>query len=298
MLATQIWSWLTYTAYILDWAAGRLFLMDPIVCWNSSTNSTLLISSNTSRRKKVRNENRSVDWTNFLHPNWTFRCLFYNMLGLFAVVFLCSFTGLLIFAKYYDCDPVSAISPDGTTVYQLTYSKEDFHIRLIHIDRECLRSNSSIFCHGRFGKVSYITWHSTSWTHFRYIKVPIVVWKNLAQWQYFLFLSSVSSSLNALPAIIVEDYIKPFKPGLSSLKLGYLSKIISAVGGMLSFCLIFVIAAVGNILPVRVDKAIETFSINFSLIHQSLPVYFTALSLDRLLVCTRWVCSFHGQTIW
>lgn len=38
------------------------------------------------------------------------------MLGLFAVVFLCSFTGLLIFAKYYDCDPVTAVSPDGTKV--------------------------------------------------------------------------------------------------------------------------------------------------------------------------------------
>lgn len=63
--------------------------------------------------------------------------------------------------------------------------------------------------------------------------------------------SSVSASLNALPAIIVEDYIKPFKPGLSDLKLGYISKIISAVGGMLSFALIFVIASVGNILPVR-----------------------------------------------
>lgn len=60
----------------------------------------------------------------------------------------------------------------------------------------------------------------------------------------------MSSSLNALPAIIVEDYIKPFKPGLSALKLGYLSKIISGVGGLLSFSLIFVIAAVGNILPV------------------------------------------------
>lgn len=67
----------------------------------------------------------------------------------------------------------------------------------------------------------------------------------------FLLLSSVSSSLNALPAIIVEDYVKPFHPGLSAMKLGYISKVITAVGGMVSFTLIFVIAAVGNILPVR-----------------------------------------------
>lgn len=67
-----------------------------------------------------------------------------------------------------------------------------------------------------------------------------------------LFFSSVSSSLNALPAIIVEDYVKPYKPGLSDIKLGYISKVITAVGGMISFCIIFVIAAVGNILPVRI----------------------------------------------
>lgn len=62
--------------------------------------------------------------------------------------------------------------------------------------------------------------------------------------------SSVSSALNALPAIIVEDYVKPFKPELSDMKLGVISKLISAIGGLLSFSLIFVVAAVGNILPV------------------------------------------------
>jgi len=54
-----------------------------------------------------------------------------------------------------------------------------------------------------------------------------------------------------LPAIIVEDYVKPWHPGLSDLKLGYISKIISLVAGLISFCVIFIIASVGNILPVR-----------------------------------------------
>lgn len=64
--------------------------------------------------------------------------------------------------------------------------------------------------------------------------------------------SSVSSALNALPAIIIEDYVKPYRPGLSDIKLGYLSKIISLVGGLVSFALIFVIALIGNVLPVRI----------------------------------------------
>lgn len=95
----------------------------------------------------------------------------------------------------------------------------------------------------------------------------------------------MSASLNALPAIIVEDYIKPFKPGLSELKLGYISKIISAVGGMVSFTLIFVIASVGNILPVRIEPHMLVY-FTFISFH-SLPVYFTELSLGRLSVCSR-----------
>jgi len=63
--------------------------------------------------------------------------------------------------------------------------------------------------------------------------------------------SSVSSALNALPCIIIEDCVKPLKPGLSDVRLGYISKIISLVGGLISFSLIFIVAAVGNILPVR-----------------------------------------------
>jgi hypothetical protein len=60
--------------------------------------------------------------------------------------------------------------------------------------------------------------------------------------------------LNALPAIIVEDYVKPYRPDLSDIKLGYISKIISAVGGLISFGALFLVAAVGNILPVTTSK--------------------------------------------
>jgi len=61
----------------------------------------------------------------------------------------------------------------------------------------------------------------------------------------------VSSALNALPAIIVEDFVKPYRPGMTDVELGRASKIISLVGGIISFTLIFAIAAIGNILPVR-----------------------------------------------
>lgn len=64
-------------------------------------------------------------------------------------------------------------------------------------------------------------------------------------------LSTVSSALNSLAAVVTEDYVKKYKPNLSEVKLGLVSKIVSLVGGIISFALLFAIAAVGNILPVR-----------------------------------------------
>jgi hypothetical protein len=47
-----------------------------------------------------------------------------------------------------------------------------------------------------------------------------------------LLTSSVSSALKALPAIIVEEYVKPMNSNLSNVQLGYVSKVISAGYGM------------------------------------------------------------------
>jgi hypothetical protein len=60
----------------------------------------------------------------------------------------------------------------------------------------------------------------------------------------------VSSSLDSLQGIIVEEYVKRMKLNLSSVQLGYVSKLVSAVCWLVSFCIIFIIADVGNILPV------------------------------------------------
>jgi len=125
---------------------------------------------------------------------------------------MCSLIGLVIFAKYYDCDPVSAVSPLGSPVVRSA-------VQLL-----------PLFVMDVLGK---------------YPGLPGLLLAGLTAGS----LSSVSSALNALPAIIVEDYVKTYRPNLSAVKFGYISKIISGVGGLISFCLIFVIASVGNILP-------------------------------------------------
>jgi hypothetical protein len=60
----------------------------------------------------------------------------------------------------------------------------------------------------------------------------------------------VSSALDSLQGIIVEEYVKRMTLNLSNVQLGYVSKLVSAVCWLVSFCIIFIIADVGNIFPV------------------------------------------------
>lgn len=62
--------------------------------------------------------------------------------------------------------------------------------------------------------------------------------------------STVSSALNSLTAILVEDYVKMFRPGLDQIKLGYISKIVSTVSGLIAFGLVFVIAVVNETIQI------------------------------------------------
>ncbi|OXA58926.1 Sodium-coupled monocarboxylate transporter 1 [Folsomia candida] len=63
-------------------------------------------------------------------------------------------------------------------------------------------------------------------------------------------LSSVSSALNALSAIITEDYVKKWRPNYKDAQLARISKIVSVVGGILSFAFVFVAELMGDIFPI------------------------------------------------
>ncbi|KAJ6648014.1 Sodium-coupled monocarboxylate transporter 1, partial [Pseudolycoriella hygida] len=54
-------------------------------------------------------------------------------------------------------------------------------------------------------------------------------------------LSTVSSCLNSLTALITEDFVKKYRPEWDEIKLGYVSKIISTVTGLIAFALVFVV---------------------------------------------------------
>ncbi|CAL8109656.1 unnamed protein product [Orchesella dallaii] len=66
-------------------------------------------------------------------------------------------------------------------------------------------------------------------------------------------LSSVSSCLNAMAAILVEDYIIKYKPDMSESLLFNLSRLICVLTGVVSFAFIFVVRLMGEIFPAAVS---------------------------------------------
>ncbi|CAG7709868.1 unnamed protein product, partial [Allacma fusca] len=132
------------------------------------------------------------------------RALLINMIGLYITIGLCFTAGLVIFARYHDCDPVTRKTVD--TADQL------LPLFVMDVLGE-YRGLPGIFVAG-------ITSAS---------------------------LSSVSSGLNALAAIITEDYIKKWVPDISDSRLSTIAKIISVVCGLLSFGFIFAAEQMGNV---------------------------------------------------
>ncbi|CAL8112701.1 unnamed protein product [Orchesella dallaii] len=132
--------------------------------------------------------------------------LLFSLIGLVCVQAPSFFLGLVIYAKYQDCDPISVDAVGSSD--QLV----------------------PLFVMDVLGDIPGL---------------PGLMVAGLTCGS----LSSVSSALNAIPAIIVEDYVKPNYPNLSDVRLGYLSKLISGVAGLISFALIFVIAGIGSVVP-------------------------------------------------
>lgn len=75
--------------------------------------------------------------------------------------------------------------------------------------------------------------------------------------------STLSTVLNALGLIILEDFVRPFYPNLSDLKATRISKTISVTCGLVCFGLVFVISNVKTILDVRINHSTHFFLLLF-----------------------------------
>ncbi|XP_045600689.1 sodium-coupled monocarboxylate transporter 2 [Procambarus clarkii] len=132
--------------------------------------------------------------------------LWVNLVGLFVLMITCSFGGMVVYAKYYDCDPIRAgVVTKGDQLF------------------------------------------------------PLFVMDTLGQWKGLpgLFvagifagaLSTVSSGLNSLAAIVLEDFIKSgCYPGISDTASTWVSRGLCVFFGLITFALVFVAEQLGNIL--------------------------------------------------
>lgn len=67
------------------------------------------------------------------------------------------------------------------------------------------------------------------------------------------FNSSVSSALNAMSAIVVEDYVLKLRPDMNDKVLFHVSRAVSVITGCISFSFIFVVRLMGDIFPAAVS---------------------------------------------
>jgi len=129
-----------------------------------------------------------------------------NCIGLFVLATICGYAGLVIYAKYYLCDPLS--SKSVSTADQL------FPLFVMDTMGD-LKGVPGLFVAGIFSGA----------------------------------LSTVSSGINSLAAVTVEDFIKPFSSkGVSSEWQAKMSKFLAIGFGLLSFALVFVAEQLGDIL--------------------------------------------------
>ncbi|XP_069191853.1 sodium-coupled monocarboxylate transporter 2 [Procambarus clarkii] len=132
--------------------------------------------------------------------------LWINLVGLFVLTITCCFGGMVVYAKYYDCDPVRA---------------------------------------GVVTKADQL--------------FPLFVMDTLGQWKglpgmfvagiFAGALSTISSGLNALAAIVLEDFVRSgCYPGISDNASTLVSRGLCIVFGLITFALVFVAEQLGNIL--------------------------------------------------
>lgn len=131
--------------------------------------------------------------------------LWINLVGLFVLMISCAFGGMVVYAKYFDCDPIS----------QGTVEKGDQLFPLFVMDTLGLwRGLPGLFVSGIFSGA----------------------------------LSTVSSGMNSLAAIVLEDFVKAKYPNISEKRSTITSKVLSVFFGVLTFALVFVAEQLGNVL--------------------------------------------------
>ncbi|KAL4716542.1 hypothetical protein ACJJTC_010206 [Scirpophaga incertulas] len=130
--------------------------------------------------------------------------------GVTLIILICAYSGLLAFARYYDCDPLNS---------KLALAKDQL--------------------------------------------LPLLVMDVLAEWKgmpgifvagvFSAALSSLSTGLNSMAAVVLEDFWKPFFKKLTHRETQILIRAVVVVLGILCVALVFVVEMLGSVLQLTMS---------------------------------------------
>ena len=139
------------------------------------------------------------------------------VIGVTIMIFLCVYNGLLLFATYHDCDPLTT---------KLAKAKDQLMPLLVMEILKDLPGLPGLFIAGVFSAA----------------------------------LSSLSTGLNAMSAVVLEDFCKPFmKNEISESMSKYIMRGTVLVLGVLSVCLVYVVQHMGAVLQLSMSVPTACF---------------------------------------
>lgn len=140
-----------------------------------------------------------------IRAHWLF------LLGTLALVLSCSYCGLLIYATYHDCDPLTT---------KLAKAKDQLLPLLVMRLFGDFPGLPGLFVSGVFSAA----------------------------------LSSLSTGLNSMSAVILEDFVKPqMKQPLTEKQTHYVMRFVVAIFGGICVCLVFLVEKLGAVLQLSIS---------------------------------------------
>lgn len=145
------------------------------------------------------------------------KALILYVIGVTVLLSFCCYNGLLIYATYYDCDPLTT---------KLAKAKDQLVPLLVMDILGEYSGLPGLFVAGVFSAA----------------------------------LSSLSTGLNSLAAIVLEDFYKPFaKRQLSETETAYLMRATVVICGSIAVALVFVVERLGAVLQLSMTLGSVTF---------------------------------------
>lgn len=140
-----------------------------------------------------------------------FLALIIYAVGISLIIFMCCYNGILIYATYYDCDPIET---------GLAKAKDQVLPLLVMDIFQNIPGMSGLFMAGVFSAA----------------------------------LSSLSTGLNSMSAVILEDFFKSFsKRPLTDLETSIIMRGTVFIVGVISVALVYVVQNLGSVLQISMS---------------------------------------------